>query len=108
MVLLGLLYHLYLLFEKLMLKMQLLLLMLMLLLHFHQLLLLMLLLLLLMLLLLLRGLIQVGVNVTASTGTPGKKNRPSRPRGGPVPPVRLHCCTHWSNVTLLCFAYNID
>ena len=55
-----------------------------------------------------RGLIQVGVNVTASTGTPGKKNRPSRPRGGPVQPVRLHWCTHWSNVTLLCFAYNID
>ena len=53
-----------------------------------------------------RGLIQVGVNVAASSGTPGKKNRPSRPRGGPVQPVRLHWCTNLSNVTPLCFAYN--
>ena len=37
-----------------------------------------------------RGLIQVGVNVAASAGTSGKKNRPSRPRGGPVQPVLQH------------------
>ena len=36
--------------------------------------------------------IQVGVNVTVSSGTPGKENRPRRPRSGSVQPVRTYIC----------------
>ncbi len=54
-----------------------------------------------------RGLIQVGVNVTASSGTPGKKNRPSRQRGGPpvgrFSPSAYTGVHNLSNVTPLCF-----
>ena len=46
--------------------------------------------------------------MTASSGTPGKKNRPSRQRGGPVQPVRLHECTKLSNVTLFVFGLKLS
>ena len=54
---------------------------------------------------------QAGVNVSASSGTTIKKNRPSpsaRRAGSAQPPRRTPTlCTDLSNVTILCFDYNI-